>query len=142
VAGKRLLWFSIIILELALVYFLWRPYRDHFRPAAHRVASVPRLAPRVEANKSPFVVESRKPVEASGSHGKPSAIRRDRGRRAVPPVVSAGLKVREPIVVKPLTASPAALSPLESFWCHISMIDSNCNCKGNGEEQAAILVTR
>jgi hypothetical protein len=38
VPGKRLFWVAIIIVELVLVYVLWRPVRDRFNP--HRRAAV------------------------------------------------------------------------------------------------------
>jgi hypothetical protein len=56
-------------------------------------------------------------------------------RRA--PAINASLISREPIPVTKL-APKAPLSPLESFWCQMSTIDSNCNCKGT-EERAANL---
>ena len=47
--GKRLFWIAIIMVELVLVYVLWRPVRDRFNP--HRRASV--NAPVLHTSENP-----------------------------------------------------------------------------------------
>jgi hypothetical protein len=66
---------------------------------------------------------------------KPSPIPRPRVQRRAP-AVNASLTNRLPIPEKKLATPTAPLSPLESFWCQMSTIDSNCNCKGNDERAA------
>jgi hypothetical protein len=50
VPGKRLLWIAIIIVEMVLVYVLWRPVRDRFN--RHRRAAVNTPALRSSENHS------------------------------------------------------------------------------------------
>jgi hypothetical protein len=57
-------------------------------------------------------------------------------------IVNAGLKSPEPISAKPLLVPQIPLSPLESFWCHISMMESTCDCKVKNDERAAHLLMR
>jgi hypothetical protein len=136
VNGKRLFWTSIIIVELVLVYVLWKPYREHFAKPAHRVAQVAAPAPAVvrqpEVKAPPVVTASRKPW---------SGVRSTWHARNASPVVNAGLKSPLPTTTKPM-APQHALSPLESFWCQMSTAESKCDCKGKGEEQASNLVMR
>ena len=169
--GKRLFWASIIVVELVLVYVLWRPTRQHFARPAHRTASVPALtnppesetatqpvsappaapkaketetktarrpapaAPVAKAARRPGTAPAAKnPLIAMAPH-KPSPIPHvTPPARSKPPAVNASLISREPVAVKKL--APPPLSPLESFWCQMSTIDSNCNCNGK-EERAA-----
>jgi hypothetical protein len=130
VPGKRLFWFSIIIVELVLVYLLWRPYREHFTRASHRAAPPPAVVQRAENKRSPIVIEP-KPLKITHS---PVQHR----RRSV--VVNAALRSPEPIPAKP-SVPASILSPLDSFWCRISQMDSTCDCKNKNEEHAANLVT-
>ena len=136
VNGKRLFWTSIIIVELVLVYVLWKPYREHFSKPSHRVAQVAAPAPAVvrqpEVKAPPVVIASRKPW---------SGVRSTWHAQKASPVVNAGLKSAMPITTKP-AAPQHVLSPLESFWCQMSTVESKCDCKGKGEEQAANLVMR
>ena len=129
--GKRLFWLSIIIVELVLVYLLWRPYRDRVMRASHRVAPAAKVVQRAESKRSPIVIEP-KPLKITQSH-VPAR------RKSL--VVNAGLKTPEPISAKPPLSAPSTLSPLDSFWCHISQVDSTCDCKGKNDERAANLVT-
>src|SRR5215468_4061829 len=136
VAGKRLFWTSIIIVELVLVYLLWKPYRDRIKPV-HRAAVAPAAVvhpPEVKAG-APIVVPSRKPW--SGVQHSASAAHRN------PPVVNASLSAPEPITAKVVPQPQSDVAPVDSFWCRISAkVDTKCDCKGNGEEQASNLVMR
>ena len=167
--GKRLFWASIIVVELVLVYVLWRPGRQHFGRPAHRTAPASAMTHEPEAARatSPVSVpssssESKEAKPAGGSVAqvakpkapsapvsapaaknpliamaprKPSPIPRvTPPTRSKPPAVNASLVSRVPVPVKKPAQPP--LSPLESFWCQMSTIDSNCNCRGT-EERAA-----
>ena len=179
--GKRLFWASIIVVELVLVYLLWKPTQERFGKQAHRTPSAPAVVQQAEneatssaPSKPPVVAEAPKsknaplppmrPPVSSSAHGpaqpatsakaaphpaspatkssviamvphKPSPIQHAAPpAQRKPPAINAGLISREPIAVKKL--SPQTLSPLESFWCQMSTIDSNCNCKGNQEHAA------
>jgi hypothetical protein len=136
VAGKRLFWTSIIIVELVLVYLLWKPYRERVKPV-HRAALAPAAVvhtPEVKAA-APIVVPSRKPW--SGVQHSVAAAHRK------PPVVNAALKAPEPIPTKVTTQTPTLVTPMDSFWCRISTnVEAKCDCKSNGEEQASNLVMR
>jgi hypothetical protein len=134
VTGKRLFWLSIIIVELALVYFLWKPYRHQSTRASHRTAPIPSAVQRAEVKQVPSVVESRKPTPIIHAHGPWR-------RKSI--VVNAGLKSPEPIPATPSSSiAPRPLSSLDSFWCHISMMDSTCDCKGKNDERSANLLTQ
>jgi len=136
VTGKRLFWTSIIIVELVLVYLLWKPYRERIKPV-HRAALAPAAVvhkPEVKAA-APIVVPSRKPWSGV-QHSAASAHRK-------PPVVNAALKTPEPIPTKVTTPTPTLTSPIDSFWCRISSnVEAKCDCKDNGQEQASNLVMR
>jgi hypothetical protein len=131
VAGKRLFWISIIMVELVLGYVLWRPVRDRLRPS-HRSAVTPAVVRQPEIAVSPAIILPPKPWSGVRSTG-PS--------RKKPPVINASLKTPEPIPAKPLVAPPP-VAPLESFWCHISMVQPDCECKAKDGDQTANLVTR
>lgn len=163
-SGKRLFWISIIILELVLVYLVWRPKQDHFLRPSRRSALGP-VVPRSTESKpsvarptesSPSIVarptESKPSVVARPAVGKPSPVitaprqslkvARSHGQgRKMQLLVNAGLKAPEPIPAKPLVPQSPA-SPLDSFWCQISKAESNCDCKSKGDEQASNLVMR
>jgi len=171
VKGKRLFWASIIVVELVLVYVMWKPGREHFARPAHRTAPGPTLThePEAAAATSPAPVppaasESREPKAGRGpvalvakpkapsarasapaaknplialAPRKPSPIPHVTPPvRSKPPAVNASLLSRVPPPVKKLAQPP--LSPVESFWCQMSTIDSNCNCKGNDERAANV----
>jgi len=135
VVGKRLFWISIIIVELVVVYLLWKPYRHHLVRSSHRVAAVPRPAPSAEIKTPPALPPFGKPPIAKAQlgkspSGKPMAAIRSTApappRRRV--VVNAALKAPEP---QPASAKPAAqaiASPLDSFWCNLSKREINCDC--------------
>jgi len=137
VAGKRLFWTSIIIVELALVYLLWKPYRDRTKPVHRAVVTAPAAVvhpPDVKAA-APVVVPSRKPW--SGVQHSASAAHRK------PPVVNAALKSPEPLTTKIMPQSIPTVAPVDSFWCRISAnVEAKCDCKDKGEEQASNLVMR
>ena len=131
--GKRLFWTSIIIVELVLVYVLWRPHWGLPPRPTHHAALTPPPAPAARSEIKPATPVAR-PAVASA---KPSAIPKPHvAHRWKPPVVNASVISREPIPAKSL-APKTLLSPLESFWCQMSTIDANCNCKG--DERAASL---
>jgi hypothetical protein len=136
VAGKRLFWTSIIIVELVLVYLLWKPYRDRIKPV-HRAAVAPAAvvrSPEVKAG-APIVVPSRKPW--SGVQHPAYAAHRK------PPVINAALKSPEPLTAKVVPQSTPLVAPVDSFWCRISAnVEAKCDCKDKGEEQASNLVMR
>ena len=170
--AKRLFWASIIVVELVLVYVLWRPGRQHFARPTHRTAAAPAVTnPPIEetaTNRAPVPLSAPKANEAKTARGPATATAGSKTAphrsatsaaknpqvamaphkpspippvppptRSKPPAVNASLISREPVAVKKLTPPP--LSPLDSFWCQMSTIDSNCNCKGN-EERAANMV--
>ena len=134
VAGKRLFWTSIIIVELVLVYLLWKPYRDRTKPVHRAAVTAPAVLRTPEIKASPIVVPSRKPWSGV-QHSASAAHRR-------PPVVNAALKTPEAITAKAAPPAPSLASPLESFWCRISTVETKCDCKKDGEEQASNLVMR
>jgi len=181
VKGKRLFWVSIIVVELVVIYLLWRPRQDRFvhpsrktlaaklavlppakEDTAEPVAAAPEIKappvapPRAPEARTPAAPLTKAPVakrapgpaqpspNAKGSAvamlpSKPSPIPHvPPHASSKAPAVNASLISRIPIPAKKLTPPPAPLSPLESFWCQMSTIDSNCNCKGN-EERAANL---
>jgi hypothetical protein len=178
VKGKRLFWAAIIVVELVLVYLLWKPTQARFGKQAHRTppvvtqpaenetaANLPPKAPAVaeapragstplppmrspaapahrpapptttaKAAPHPIPPAAKSSVLAAVPH-KPSPIPHVEPRtRRNPPAINAGLVSRAPVPLKKL--APPPLSPLESFWCQMSTIDSNCNCKGNDERAA------
>lgn len=134
-AGKRLFWTSIIIVELVLVYLLWKPYRDRTKPVHRAAVTAPAVLRAPETKASPSVVPSRKPW--SGVQHLVSA-----GRRK-PPVVNASLKSPEPLTAKVVPQPKPLVAPVDSFWCRISAnVETKCDCKDKGEKQASNLVMR
>jgi len=131
VAGKRLFWISIIMVELVLGYVLWRPVRDRLKPS-HRSAATPAVVRQPEIAVSPTIAPAPKPW---------SGVRSTGSTRKKPPVINASLKTPEPIPAKPL-GSPSPVAPVESFWCHISMVQPDCDCKAKNSDQTANLVTQ
>ena len=122
--GKRLFWASIIVVELVLVYVLWRPGRQHFARPVHRNAPTPVLTHEPEA------ATATSPAPAPPSAAESKEPKTPRG-----PVA----KVAKPKAPSTSASAPPAknpLSPVESFWCQMSTIDSNCNCKGADERAA------
>ena len=157
VPGKRLFWISIIIVELVFGYVLWRPFRDHLK-RSHRAAlnspdrkrpemRLPEMRqPDTQRPKEPqpqtkaFAAAVIPPRKPSLSPSKPSAGVRSTvtpHRKSI--VINAGLKTPEPIPSKPVVAPPPT-GLAESFWCHISMVQPQCDCKGKNNEQASSLV--
>jgi hypothetical protein len=137
VSGKRLFWTSIIIVELVLVYLLWKPYRDRTKPVHRAAVTAPAAvvhSPEVKAA-APIVVPSRKPW--SGVQHPAYAAHRK------PPVVNAALKSPEPLTAKVVPQPSPLVAPVDSFWCRISAnVEAKCDCKKDGEEQASNLVMR
>ena len=124
---KRLFWISIIIVELALFYVVWRPPQARFTRLQHRAALPPAAVQPPEPKPTAIVVPSRK--HWNGRHWP--------GNK--PPVVNASLKTPEPIPAAPMVVPQAALSPLETFWCHIAAVQAYCDCQASNE-QASNLV--
>ena len=136
VSGKRLFWTSIIIVELAFVYLLWKPYRDRTKPVHRAAVAAPAIvrSPEVKAG-APIVVPSRKPW--SGVQHPAYAAHRK------PPVINAALKSPEPLTAKVVPQTTPAVAPVDSFWCRISAnVEAKCDCKDKGQEQASNLVMR
>jgi hypothetical protein len=131
VTGKRLFWISIIIVELVLLYIVWKPSRGHFTGRSHRAALAPPMVRPPESKPPAIVIESRKPFKVAHSHAP---------RREKPLIVNASLKAPAPIPATPAPAPQTFLSPLESFWCHISMMDSNCDCKVSDDRASNLLM--
>lgn len=136
VSGKRLFWTSIIIVELVLVYLLWKPYRERIKPV-HRATVAPAAVvhpPDVKAA-APIVVPSRKPW--SGVQHSASAAHRKA------PVENAALRSPEPLTAKVVPQPTPTVAPVDSFWCRISAnVEAKCDCKDKGQEQASNLVMR
>jgi len=129
VIGKRLFWISIIIVELAVVYFLWRPYRNHFVKPSRRIAVAHPAVRRPEVPTSPVIPPPSKPLAAVRS-----TVPTHRMRRLI---VNTALKTPEPVPPKPAAESP--LTSFESFWCNISRMESNCDCKENANQSSSLL---
>ena len=127
--GKRLFWVSIIIVELAVVYFLWRPYRNRFVKPAHRIAVAHPAIRRPEVQTPASVPAPSKPMAAVHSTAPTRKSRRL--------IVNAALKSPEPVSPKPTPVSPTG--PFESFWCNISRMESNCDCKENNTQATNLL---
>jgi hypothetical protein len=82
VPGKRLFWVAIIIVELVLVYVLWRPVRDRFNP--HRRAAV--NAPVLRSSEThPFEAHlpGKKQPDLSQSQAKQSQAKQPEARQAL-----------------------------------------------------------
>lgn len=117
-------------------------------PLAKSTAPAPKVGGPAMASKAAQPVQKKAfpankaiPSTTVIATAKPSPIPRPRPRpRNLAPVVNAGLKTPEPIPAKPSFTSTES-SPLDSFWCRISQIQKDCDCK-KGEEQAANHVMR
>ena len=124
--GKRLFWISIIMVELVLVYIAWLPVRNRFRRPVRRPALASRVVRQAESKASAVDVAPAKPLAA-----RPHMPARKRQL-----IVNAGLKAPEPIPAKPAPTTP----PAESFWCHLSKVQSKCDCMATADERASNLV--
>jgi hypothetical protein len=133
VRQKRLFWISIIIVEVVLLYIVWRPYRDRFMRPPHRIAQTPPVVRRPETKPTAVVVEPRKPWKATHSH-LPAP---DRSL-----IVNASLKVPEPVPAPPPSVLVPQITsgPPGSFWCYMAMIGSDCACKVSRDERASNLL--
>jgi hypothetical protein len=127
VSDKRLFWISIVIVEVVLLYVVWRPNRDRFIRPSHRIAVAPPVVRQPETKPTAVVIEPRKPFKVTRSH-VPA-----RGRA---PIVNASLKVPEPIPAVPALVPQNPSSRLESFWCHLETIGSNCDCRLRSDARA------
>jgi hypothetical protein len=135
VSDKRLFWVSIVIVELVLLYVVWRPLRDRFTRPSHRSKLTLPVVRRSEGKPTAVVIESRKPLKVARSHVQASER---------PLIVNAILKTPEPIPAVPvsvLVPQPPS-SPLESFWCYLATLGSNCDCKVKSDERGANLLMR
>jgi hypothetical protein len=139
VSGKRLFWISMIMVELVLLYVVWRPYRDRFMRPSHRSAIAPPVVRQPETKPTAIVVASRRPFKATRSN------LRAPGRA---PIVNASLKVPEPIPAVPVSVLVPQVpsSSSEGFWCYIATIGLNCDCKvksdGFAGQNSATVVNR
>jgi len=129
VIGKRLFWISIIIVELVVVYLLWRPYRNRFVRPTHRIAMAPRVVRPPEIKTLPMLPPAVKPVAGVHSNSASHKMRHL--------IVNTALKTPEPLPPKPVLATP--LTPFESFWCNISRTESRCDCQDKGVEQSNLV---
>jgi len=131
VSDKRLFWISIVIVELVLLYVVWRPSRDRFMRPSHRIAVASPVVRRPETKPTAVVIAPRKPFKVKRSN-VPAPGR--------PPIVNASLKVPEPIPAVPVSVPQTPSSRPESFWCYLETIGSNCDCKLRSDERANNLV--
>ena len=125
---KRLFWISIIIVELALFYVVWRPPQARFSRLQRRTGLPAAAVPPPEPKPTAILVPSPKHWSARRSPG------------SKPPIVNASLKTPEPIPSPPLVVAPAALSPLETFWCHIAAVQSYCDCQASNEQASNLVL--
>ena len=89
--------------------------------------------PHFESKSPPVRMAPQKPSGAIARSATPA-------RKRV--VINAGLKTPEPIVAKPTVVSPPPAGPLDSFWCRISRVETNCDCKAKDGDQTANLVMK
>jgi len=83
------------------------------------------------------------PAPLASTPRKPSgAIARSAAPTRKRVVINAGLKTPEPVPAKPTPVTPPPSSPLDSFWCHISHVETTCDCKPKESDQTANLVKR
>jgi hypothetical protein len=132
----RLFWISIIIVELVFAYIVWRPYRDRVKKSSHRAAVIPRPVPQPEIKAPetkpfPVIVATAKP---------PAGVRPHATQHKLSPVVNASLKSPEPIPSRPTPAPKVVSGPVENFWCHLSSVETTCDCKLKNDEHTANLV--
>lgn len=131
----RLFWISIIIVEMVFAYIVWRPYRDRAKKSSHRAAVIPRAMPR--EIKAPEL----KPFVAAVGPAKPSAGTRPHAtQHKASFVVNASLKAPEPLPAKPNLVPRTVSAPADSFWCHLSTIETTCDCKAKDDQHTANLV--
>jgi hypothetical protein len=143
VAGKRLFWTSIIIVELVLVYLLWKPYRDRAKPVHRAAVTAPAVMRAPEAKAAPIVIPSINPSSKPSSKPWSGVQHSAFAAHRKPPVVSAALKSPEPLTAKIVPQPAPTVAPADSFWCRISAnVDAKCDCKDKGQEQASNLVMR
>jgi hypothetical protein len=69
VREKRLFWMSLIVVELVLLYVVWRPYRDRFIRPPHRIALAPPVVRPPEIKPTPIIIAPRKPLKVTRSNG-------------------------------------------------------------------------
>lgn len=140
VSDKRLFWISIVIVELVLLYVVWRPHRDRSLRPSHRIALAPRVMRQPEL--APAATELKPPAIVIGSR-KPSKVTRPHVRAPQRPVtVNASLKEPEPLPAVPVSVlvPQAPLSPRGGFWCHLAMVGTTCDCEVRSGERANNLV--
>jgi hypothetical protein len=137
VSDKRLFWISIIVVELVLLYIVWRPHGFRTTRPIHRAAvGTPAVKPPAPVNEpetkpTAAVITPRKSWRASRSNV--SGL-------AKPLVVKTSLKEPEPVAApgSPLVIQKST-NPRDSFWCSLAMMEGNCDCKVS-EERASNLV--
>jgi hypothetical protein len=141
VPGNRMFWIAIVIVELVLVYVLWKPVRARFNP--HRRAAVNTPVLRSSENRSfeTHLADRRQPEirqpqakqpakhlpaahqEVQSGHVQPPQVgdlsRKPSGaiRHSATPsrrnsvVINAGLKAPEPVPARPVPATPTQIAP-------------------------------
>lgn len=136
-SDKRLFWISIIVVELVLLYIVWKPHGYRPRRPIHRAAVA---APAVKPPESVTEPET-KPTAAVITPRKSWRAPRSKVSGLIePPVVKAALKEPEPVSAPgtPLVTQKSP-NPRDSFWCSLAMMEGNCDCKVS-EERASNLV--
>jgi hypothetical protein len=136
VSDKRLFWISIVIVELVLLYVVWRPNRNHFVGPSHRIAGAPRVIRQPELTSA--APELKPPAIVIASR-KPSKVTPPKVRAPQRPVtVNASLKEPEPLPAVPVSVlvPQAALGPRGGFWCHLAMVGTTCDCEVRSAERA------
>lgn len=114
---------------------LLRPEAHLSQPQRQQRATVPSSEiATVRKPSAPVATIARKP---SAAITNPAVSERKRV------VINAGLKTPdEPVPAKPTPVATPPSGPLYSFWCHISHVDTTCDCKGKESDQTANLVVR
>ena len=136
-SDKRLFWISIIVVELVLLYIVWRPHRTRPANPTHRAAVT---APAVKPPEPATELETKPTAAVLTPRRSWRAARSNVSGLAKPVLVKAGLKEPEPVAPpgSPLVTQKSS-NPRDSFWCSLAMMEGNCDCKVS-EEHARSLV--
>jgi len=137
VSDKRLFWISIIVVELVLLYIVWRPHRYRPTRPTHRAAVT---APEVKPPESATEPETKPTAAVITPRKSWRTTHSNMPGLAKPLVVKASLKEPEPVAASgaPLVTQKSS-NPRDSFWCSLAMMEGNCDCKVS-EERASNLV--
>jgi hypothetical protein len=83
---------------------------------------------------------SKPPAPPASTPRKPSgAIARSYTPTRKRIVINAGLKTPEPVPAKPTPVPTPPPGPLDSFWCHISHVETTCDCKSKDEQANLVM---